>query len=76
MHWLENARENIARFRISKKILGYGSIGIASAILIQFTVGFAADHPLMLALDIVLWTVFASAMAWVLWEFIVPMMRG
>lgn len=61
------------RSLFSNKVLGYGSIGIGSALFIQLTAGFGSDHPILLALEIVFWILFSSSMAWTFWEFVLPM---
>jgi hypothetical protein len=69
----EDARNGPAHKLISKQIIGYGSIGVLSAIIIQFTSGFGGDHLLLLLLGMLFWIAFSSSIAWVLWKFVIPM---
>lgn len=56
-----------------EKILGYGSLGVASATIIYFTSGFGGSNLLLQILGIILWIAVSSTMAWTLWEFALPM---
>lgn len=72
MQRLESFHTTISRVPLTNRILGYGSFGIISAIIIQYTIGFAAEHPLLLALSWFFWVVFSSSMTWTLLEIAFP----
>lgn len=72
MDQLKHFHKNLTNFPRIETILGYGSIGVVSSIIIYFTVGFANPHPLLLALGVGFWILYSSSIAWVLMTIVLP----